>query len=243
MIFFFKFNQVIYSSSPISWQSFKPLAQILFEISCWKDFILIFSKYANFQRAITPEKWEEFFQNFNQVIYSSSLISWPSFKPLAQILFEISCWQDFVQIFSKGHNSRKGDNSDKKKIIFPWGIHIWNFKTLACTVHKIWHASDFIRIFSKGHNSRKGDNWDKKKNVYQIFFHEESIYEIYSMHGSCTDGWMDGQMHNPKPICPVNFFEVGGIIRAVPEQRSWPELCLANKTKMHLKPKKWTQNC
>ena len=28
--FFFKFNQVIYSSSPISWPSFKPLAQIVF---------------------------------------------------------------------------------------------------------------------------------------------------------------------------------------------------------------------
>ena len=35
---------------------------------------------------------------------------------IAQILFEISCWQDFILIFSKGHNSRKGDNSDKKKI-------------------------------------------------------------------------------------------------------------------------------
>ena len=89
-------------------------------------------------------------------------------------------------IFSNGHNSRKGDNSDKKKkkkkkygsAIFPCGIHIWNFKTLACTVHKIWHASDFVRIFSKGHNSRKGDNSDtqkkkkktkKKKRVSNIF--------------------------------------------------------------------------
>ena len=78
------------------------------------------------------------FLNFNQVIYSSSPISWPSFKPLAQILFEISCWQDFMLIFSKGHNSRKGDN------------------------------------------------WDKKKNTGQLFFHEESIYEISnpSMHSS-----------------------------------------------------------
>ena len=33
-------------------------------------------------------------------------------------------------------------------------------------------------IFSKGHNSRKGDNSDKKKNTGQLFFHEESIYEI-----------------------------------------------------------------
>ena len=46
------------------------------------------------------------------------------------------------------------------------------------SVHKIWHASDFIQIFSKGHNSRKGDNSDKKKNVHQLFFHEDTIYEI-----------------------------------------------------------------
>ena len=52
------------------------------------------------------------------------------------------------------------------------------FQILACMVHKIWHASDFILIFSKGHNSRTGDNSDKKKNVYQLFFHEESIHEI-----------------------------------------------------------------
>ena len=81
---------------------------------------------------------------FFNLIYSSSPISWPSFKPLAKILFEISYWQDFILIFSKGHNSRKGDNSVKKKkcvsAIFPWGIHIWNLKILACMVHKIWHA-------------------------------------------------------------------------------------------------------
>ena len=125
-----------------------------------------------------------FFLNFNPVIFSSSHISWPSFKPLVQILFEISCLQDFILIFWNGHNSRKGDNSDKKKNtgqlffhvesiyeisksyharfirygmhqisigffqrgitpereitlvsnIFPWRIHIWNFKILACTV-------------------------------------------------------------------------------------------------------------
>ena len=23
---------------------------------------------------------------------------------------------------------------------------------------------------------------------------------------------MEGRMHNPKPICPINFFKVGGII-------------------------------
>ena len=33
-------------------------------------------------------------------------------------------------------------------------------------------------MFSKGHNSRKEDNSEKKKKRAQLFFHEESIYEI-----------------------------------------------------------------
>ena len=37
-------------------------------------------------------------------------------KALAQILFEISCTQDFQILFSKGHNSEKGHNSDMRKI-------------------------------------------------------------------------------------------------------------------------------
>ena len=36
-------------------------------------------------------------------------------KALAQILFEISCTQDFQILFSKGHNSEKGHNLDMKK--------------------------------------------------------------------------------------------------------------------------------
>ena len=143
-------------------------------------------------------------------------------------------------IFSKGHNSRKGDNSDKKNkkkkqkkqhgsAIFPWGIQIWNFKTLACTLYKIWHALEFIRIFSKGHNSRKRDNSDKKKqktnnnkktkkkttkkkkrvqkNIFPWVIH---IWNFKTL--ACTVlERTDGRTHNPKPICPVNFFEVGRI--------------------------------
>ena len=41
-----------------------------------------------------------------------------------------------------------------------------------------------------------------------------------SMHGSWTNGrthaHTDGRAHNPKPICPVNFFEVGGITTTIP---------------------------
>ena len=36
-------------------------------------------------------------------------------KALAQILFEISCTQDFQDFFSNGDNSERGHNSEKKK--------------------------------------------------------------------------------------------------------------------------------
>ena len=52
---------------------------------------------------------------------------------------------DFIPIFLKGHNSRKGDTSDKKKTCvsyFSMRNPYMKFKTLACTVLKIWHASN-----------------------------------------------------------------------------------------------------
>ena len=51
-----------------------------------------------------------------QVIYSSSPISILNFNIIAQIVFEISAYKISLQLFSKGHNSRKGNNRDKKKI-------------------------------------------------------------------------------------------------------------------------------
>ena len=33
-------------------------------------------------------------------------------------------------------------------------------------------------FYQKGNNSKIGDNSDKKKNMGQLFFHEESIYDI-----------------------------------------------------------------
>ena len=64
----------------------------------------------------------------NQVIYSSSFISWPSFKPLAQIHFEISCWQDFISdFFQRGITPEREITWTRKKYrsaIFQWGIHI-----------------------------------------------------------------------------------------------------------------------
>ena len=50
-----------------------------------------------------------------------------NFKILACTVHKNQHASDFIRIFSKVHNSRKGDNSDKKKKqsnIFPSGIHI-----------------------------------------------------------------------------------------------------------------------
>ena len=70
---------------------------------------------------------------------------------------------DFILIFSKWHNSRKGDNSVKKKnvsAIFPWRIkiHLWNLKTLAYMVHKIWHA--YFELMHAQTDART-DNWNQ----------------------------------------------------------------------------------
>ena len=72
-------------------------------------------KYSNFQNSVILSKYWVKFSKVNQVIYSSALTSIPNMKSLAQILFEISCTQDFQILFSKGHNSEKGHNSDMKK--------------------------------------------------------------------------------------------------------------------------------
>ena len=70
---------------------------------------------SNFQNSIFLSKFDREFSKVDQVIYSSAPTSMPNMKALAQILFEISCTQDFQILFSKGHNSEKGHNSDMKK--------------------------------------------------------------------------------------------------------------------------------
>ena len=70
---------------------------------------------SKFQNSVFLSKFDGKFSKLNQVIYSSAPISIPNIKALAQILFEISCTQDFQILFSKGHNSEKGHNSDMKK--------------------------------------------------------------------------------------------------------------------------------
>ena len=70
---------------------------------------------SKFQNSVFLSKFDGKFSKVDQVIYSSSPTSIPNMKALAQILFEISCTQDFQILFSKGNNSEKGHNSDKKK--------------------------------------------------------------------------------------------------------------------------------
>ena len=50
-----------------------------------------------------------------QVMLFSAPTSIPNMKALAQIRFEISCTQDFQNLFSKGHYSNKGLNKYMKK--------------------------------------------------------------------------------------------------------------------------------
>ena len=72
-------------------------------------------KCPKLQRAITHEVFFRSYSKVNQIIYSSIPIYSPGFKALALIAFEIFCWQDFIHIFSKGHNSGKGYNPDGRK--------------------------------------------------------------------------------------------------------------------------------
>ena len=60
---------------------------------------------SNFQNSIFLSKIDREFSKVDQVIYSSAPTSMSNMKALAQILFEITCTQDFQILFSKGHNS------------------------------------------------------------------------------------------------------------------------------------------
>ena len=73
-------------------------------------------KLINFQNSVILSKFDKKFSKVNQVIYSLAPISIPNMKALDQILFEISCTQDFQDFFSKGDNSERGHNSKRKKI-------------------------------------------------------------------------------------------------------------------------------
>ena len=53
----------------------------------------------------------------------------------------------------------------------------------------------------KGHNSTKGDNPDFKKNMCQLFFDEESIYEISKLYlNKFCNGRTDRQAESNMPL-------------------------------------------
>ena len=83
-------------------------------------------------------------------------------KALAQIHFEISCTQDFQDFFSKGDNSERGHNSEKKKNTG----HLF-FHEESKILFEISCTQDF---FSKGDNSKRGHNSEKEKNTGHLFF-------------------------------------------------------------------------
>ena len=158
-----KLDQVIYTSVPNCLQNCIPvsLTQVSHYIFCLQDFhwpkfekghystkktlTEKKKKKTHWQQAITQEVSDSIYSNVNQIIYFSLTIYSLGFKALASIVFEILCWQDFIHILFKGHNSGKAHNLDKIKsmcqLFFSWGIHIWNFKTLACTVQKLGCSS------------------------------------------------------------------------------------------------------
>ena len=102
-------------------------------------------KLINFQNSVILSKFDKKFSKVNQVIYSLAPISIPNMKALAQILFEISCTQDFQDFFSKGDNSERGHNSEKKKI---WVIFFFMrnpyMKFQDTSIH-CFKVSNFIR--------------------------------------------------------------------------------------------------
>ena len=72
-------------------------------------------KSIKIQNSVFLSKFDGKFSKVDQVIYSSAPTFIPNLKALAQILFKIFCTQDFRILFSKGHNSEKGHNSDMRK--------------------------------------------------------------------------------------------------------------------------------
>ena len=57
---------------------------------------------SKFQNSVFLSIFDGKFSKVNQVIYSSALTIIPNLKALAQILFEISCTQDFSKFVFKG---------------------------------------------------------------------------------------------------------------------------------------------
>ena len=66
-----------------------------------------------FHSSVILSKFDGKSSKVNQVIFSAPM-GIPNMKALAKTLFEIFCTQDFQILFSKGHNSKRGHDSDMK---------------------------------------------------------------------------------------------------------------------------------
>ena len=109
-----------------------------------------------------------------------------------------------------------GDNSDKKKIgsaILPWGIHIWNFKTEHARFIRYGMHQILFRFFQRGITPEREITWTRKKMCVK-YFSMRNPYMKFQILACTVLERTDACTHNPKPICPVNFFEVGGKITA-----------------------------
>ena len=93
-----------------------------------------------------------------------------------------------------------------------------NMKALAQILLEISCTQDFQILFSKGNNSEKGHNSDNKKIRVNYFFMRNTHmkFQIPNIHHSKTRRYTrtHRQTDKPKPICPSNFFKVGGIINS-----------------------------
>ena len=76
-----------------------------------------------FHNSVILTKFDGKSSKVNQVIFLATPICIPNMKALAKTLFEISCTQDFQILFSKGHNSKRGHDSDMKKIMGQLFLH------------------------------------------------------------------------------------------------------------------------
>ena len=105
----------------------------------------------------------------NQVIFFSAPTSIPNIKALAQILFEISCTQDFQILFSKGHNSEKGHNSDMKKI---W-VNYFFIRNLYTKIQNPSMQRSKVSIFTE-----KSKNQSKFQNSVFLSKFDEKLSKV-----------------------------------------------------------------
>ena len=103
-------------------------------------------------------------------------------KALAQILFEISCTQDFQILFSKGHNSEKGHNLDMKKNMGQLFFHeesVYEISKLAFIVQKFQISPKSGKISQKFQNSVFLSKFDGKFSINRSSTHQpQPVYQI-----------------------------------------------------------------